>query len=427
MEIIILRLNATSRFSPTHRKGTKALPVNPVQQHVPPCTSTTNIDQKMASTTGSQQFRDQTERVSWRVNSSEDAVPAAAPAERPLRAAAGTRCCASPCPMACSTALPSCASLARVISRDLRQGLRPRQQRGRTFQLNWPALEDVPDILAELADRADARDPDFSGNCIRNTTTDQFAGVAVDELRGPTRALTAKSSGNGPPCILSSPSCRASSKSRSVAAEDTDRAAIHHHDIGLELVHDDQRASWASAFIVGGGLGTDTGHRRRLFVTSWLGPDAPDYLPRSYPARLQPVTAAVTTSTRHVSRSWSRRMGVRRRLRRGCGRRSGPRMKDGPSTPYSRRKSPAPGQRVFHRSRTMQQLPDVRRRFGLTSTPAARTIREFDQLGRAHIRWIRTGCPGYRHRHTCRMKATGYAPGDDVTDLADGVARRPGR
>ena len=49
------------------------------------------------------------------------------------------------------------------------------------IQFNWPALEDTPDILAHLAE-VEMHAIQTSGNCIRNTTTDQFAGVAVDEL-----------------------------------------------------------------------------------------------------------------------------------------------------------------------------------------------------------------------------------------------------
>lgn len=49
------------------------------------------------------------------------------------------------------------------------------------LQLNWPRLEDVPDILAELA-TVQMHAIQTSGNCIRNITTDQFAGVAHDEI-----------------------------------------------------------------------------------------------------------------------------------------------------------------------------------------------------------------------------------------------------
>ena len=49
------------------------------------------------------------------------------------------------------------------------------------IQFNWPHLNDVPDLLADLAE-VEMHAIQTSGNCIRNTTTDQFAGVAVDEL-----------------------------------------------------------------------------------------------------------------------------------------------------------------------------------------------------------------------------------------------------
>ena len=52
------------------------------------------------------------------------------------------------------------------------------------IQLNWPRLEEVPDILADLAS-VQMHAIQTSGNCIRNTTTDQYAGVATDELEDP--------------------------------------------------------------------------------------------------------------------------------------------------------------------------------------------------------------------------------------------------
>ena len=52
------------------------------------------------------------------------------------------------------------------------------------IQFNWPRLEEVPDILAELAS-VDMHAIQTSGNCIRNTTSDQYAGVAIDEKIDP--------------------------------------------------------------------------------------------------------------------------------------------------------------------------------------------------------------------------------------------------
>src|ERR1700735_4571874 len=52
------------------------------------------------------------------------------------------------------------------------------------IQYNWPKLEEVPDILAELAE-VEMHAIQTSGNCIRNTTPDHMAGVSPDELQDP--------------------------------------------------------------------------------------------------------------------------------------------------------------------------------------------------------------------------------------------------
>ncbi len=72
--------------------------------------------------------------------------------------------------------------LAR-ITRDYDKGYAHFTTR-QNVQLNWPALEDVPDILAELAE-VEMHANQTSGNCIRNTTTDQFSGVQSDEIADP--------------------------------------------------------------------------------------------------------------------------------------------------------------------------------------------------------------------------------------------------
>src|SRR6202171_2425214 len=52
------------------------------------------------------------------------------------------------------------------------------------IQYNWPKLEQVPDILADLAS-VEMHAMQTSGNCIRNTTSDHLAGVTPDELEDP--------------------------------------------------------------------------------------------------------------------------------------------------------------------------------------------------------------------------------------------------
>lgn len=52
------------------------------------------------------------------------------------------------------------------------------------IQLNWPNLEDVPEIIEQLAS-VQMHSIQTSGNCIRNTTTDQYAGVVANEIADP--------------------------------------------------------------------------------------------------------------------------------------------------------------------------------------------------------------------------------------------------
>ena len=117
-------------------------------------------------------------------------------------------------------------------------------------QLNWPELEDVPDILAELA-TVQMHAIQTSGNCIRNTTTDQFAGVAKDELVDPR-----------PWCEIIRqwstfhPEFAFLPRKFKIAVNGavSDRAAIEVHDIGLEAVQNDV-GELGFRVSVGGGLG----------------------------------------------------------------------------------------------------------------------------------------------------------------------------
>jgi sulfite reductase (NADPH) hemoprotein beta-component len=69
------------------------------------------------------------------------------------------------------------------IARDYDKGYAHISTR-QNVQFNWPAVEDIPDILAELA-TVQMHAIQTSGNCLRNVTTDQFAGVAADEVIDP--------------------------------------------------------------------------------------------------------------------------------------------------------------------------------------------------------------------------------------------------
>ena len=134
-------------------------------------------------------------------------------------------------------------------------------------QFNWPALEQVPDILEKLAS-VQMHAIQTSGNCIRNTTTDQFAGVAPDELEDPR-----------PYCEIIRqwstfhPEFAYLPRKFKIAvnAATEDRAAIKMHDIGVELVKNSDGELGFSIW-VGGGLGR----------TPIVAVNITEFLPRKY-------------------------------------------------------------------------------------------------------------------------------------------------
>ncbi len=118
------------------------------------------------------------------------------------------------------------------------------------IQLNWPKLEEVPDILAELA-TVEMHAIQTSGNCIRNTTTDQYAGVAADEIEDPRPwcEIIRQWSTVHPEFAFLPRKFKIA-----VCGSEEDRAAFLLHDIGIQLVTNDQGESGFHIF-VGGGLG----------------------------------------------------------------------------------------------------------------------------------------------------------------------------
>lgn len=118
------------------------------------------------------------------------------------------------------------------------------------LQLNWPALEDVPDILADLAN-VQMHAIQTSGNCIRNTTSDQFAGIANDEVEDPRPwcELIRQWSTLHPEFAYLPRKFKIA-----VSGASQDRAAIQVHDIGLRLWYN-EAGELRVRVLAGGGLG----------------------------------------------------------------------------------------------------------------------------------------------------------------------------
>ncbi len=118
------------------------------------------------------------------------------------------------------------------------------------IQYNWIKLEDAPDILADLAS-VEMHAIQTSGNCIRNTTSDQYAGAAADEVVDPRpyAELIRQWSTFHPEFSFLPRKFK-----MAVIASDIDRAAMKLHDIGIQIVRN-AAGEIGAAFYVGGGMG----------------------------------------------------------------------------------------------------------------------------------------------------------------------------
>ena len=117
------------------------------------------------------------------------------------------------------------------------------------IQFNWPRLIDTPEILEALAD-VDMHAIQTSGNTIRNVTTDQFAGAALDEVADPRpyAELIRQWSTDHPEFQFLPRKFKIA-----ITGGSDDRAVIRAHDIGLQLIEVQGRIAFK--VFVGGGLG----------------------------------------------------------------------------------------------------------------------------------------------------------------------------
>jgi len=135
------------------------------------------------------------------------------------------------------------------------------------MQFNWPELKNVPDILADLA-TVEMHAIQTSGNCIRNTTADHFAGIAPDEIDDP-RAyceIIRQWSTLHPEFSYLPRKFKIA-----VTGSPADRAASEVHDIGLHLKRD-ANGHVGFEVLVGGGLGR----------TPIIGKSIREFLPREH-------------------------------------------------------------------------------------------------------------------------------------------------
>ncbi|WP_459615933.1 nitrite/sulfite reductase [Bordetella sp. 2513F-2] len=270
------------------------------------------------------------------------------------------------------------------------------------MQFNWPRLEDVPTILAELA-KVQMHAIQTSGNCIRNTTTDHFAGIAPDELVNPLVwcELIRQWSTLHPEFAFLPRKFKIA-----VSGAVEDRAAVGVHDIGLQAVERDGTLGFR--VWIGGGLGRTpmVGHLINPFVEwqhllTYLQAALRVYnlhgrRDNKYKARIKILVKDLTPEeyARQVDEEWQR-------------------IKNGPDTLTQEHVDA-----IASRFTWPQYDPQAADEADPTARQAA--------LNPAFAHWLRRNVhahkvPGYA-AVTVSLKATGVPPGDITADQMDAVA-----
>ncbi|WP_026470944.1 nitrite/sulfite reductase [Alkanindiges illinoisensis] len=268
------------------------------------------------------------------------------------------------------------------------------------IQLNWPALENVPDILAELA-TVQMHAIQTSGNCIRNTTTDQFAGVVAGEIEDPrpTCELIRQWSTFHPEFAF----LPRKFKIAVSALEETDRAATALHDIGVYLVKN-AAGELGYKILVGGGLGR----------TPIIGSVIRDYLPREdLIAYLEAVLRVYNLHGRRDNKYKARIKILVKAL----------------TPPVFAQKVEAEFAQIREQRKVDAEL--MARMDAVFAPPAYENLQDIDwtaqfQAEPAFANWYRHNThahkvPGYRIV-TISLKRVGVAPGDLTDDELDMVA-----
>jgi sulfite reductase (NADPH) hemoprotein beta-component len=276
------------------------------------------------------------------------------------------------------------------------------------IQLNWPQLEEVPDILAELAS-VEMHAIQTSGNCIRNTTTDQYAGVAADEIEDPRPwcEIIRQWSTLHPEFAFLPRKFKIA-----VCGSEEDRAAFLLHDIGIQLVTNDQGESGFHIY-VGGGLGR----------TPVIASSIREFLPREH--LLTYLDAILRVYNRYGNRDNKYKARIKILVRAWTAEVFAERvesewahLKDGPAT--------LTGEEI-ERMKSFFTMPDYKT---VDAQVLDSELQQTAEQNKAFARWLERNTrtqkqAGYRSV-SLSLKPAGVAPGDvtdqqleTIADLAD--------
>jgi len=270
------------------------------------------------------------------------------------------------------------------------------------IQFNWPKLEDVPDILAHLA-TVQMHAIQTSGNCIRNTTTDHFAGIAPDEIVDPLVwcELIRQWSTFHPEFAYLPRKFKIA-----VSGSENDRAAIQVHDIGVQAVRG-KDGETGFRILAGGGLGR----------TPVIGAVIREFLP--WPHLLGYLDAILRVYNRYGRRDNKYKARIKILVReltpetfRGQVEAEWAHLKNGPAT-----LTVAEVQRITQRF----TRPQYHALDGLSAqnTQALARERGFANWARRNVHLHKV--PGYA-AVTLSLKKTGVPPGDATAEQMDAIA-----
>jgi sulfite reductase (NADPH) hemoprotein beta-component len=270
------------------------------------------------------------------------------------------------------------------------------------IQYNWPRLEDVPDILAELA-AVEMHAIQTSGNCIRNITSDHFAGIAGDEIIDPRpyAELIRQWAAFHPEFAYLPRKFKIG-----VSGSASDRVVTLIHDIGVHSIKGPDGANGFTV-LVGGGLGRTPmiGHVIREFLPRAEILNYLDAILRVYnrfgrrdnkwKARIKILVKEMTPEifTRHVEAEWER-------------------VRGGPAT--------VPDEEIDRLAAHFTAPPYEH----LSGDDASFRASLADN--RAFANWVKRNVfphkvPGYA-AVTLSLKKTGVPPGDATSDQMDAIA-----
>ena len=271
------------------------------------------------------------------------------------------------------------------------------------IQFNWPALVDIPAILEELA-KVEMHAIQTSGNCIRNVTTDPFAGVAEDEVEDPRPwcEIIRQWSTFHPEFSFLPRKFKIA-----VIGSASDRAAMRTHDVGLQLVRDLQGDLGFRVF-VGGGQGR----------TPYIGQEISPFVRAG--DLLAYLTAILRVYNLHGRRDNLNKARIKILVEQRWGSRPSAPRSTPPSTSWRSRAC------ACRRPRPTASPPISPRRPGRTCPPAAPPSTAALLRDRGFARWARNNLkkhkqPGYTIA-VISLKPVGGVPGDATADQMDLVA-----